>query len=132
MMDDSVKLTVRESTEAAPSKQVTRDANFQVTVEAADGRKITLRKPGVLAQFKMIEMLGGAAAANQVFVNMVLPVTFVVAIDDDPVSRITTRAELDALIQRLDEAGVAKVMEAVPEHFGAQQDPEATKAAVKN
>lgn len=127
-----LKVTLHESTADVPTQQVTRDANFTVEVEASDGRKITLRKPGVLAQFKMIEMLGGAAAANQVFVNMVLPVTFVVAIDGDPVSRITTRTELDALIQRLDEAGIARVMEAVPEHFGAQADPEAAKAAVKN
>lgn len=129
---NDVKVTLHDNAVEAPSKQVTRDANFTVDVETSDGRKITLRKPGVLAQFKMIEMLGGAAAANDVFVNMVLPVTFVVAIDGDPVSRITTRPELDALIQRLDEAGIRAVMEAVPANFGQQQDPEDAKAAVKN
>jgi hypothetical protein len=127
-----LKVTLHDSVADVPTQQVTRDANYSVVVETSDGRKITLRKPGVLAQFKMIEMLGGAAAANQVFVNMVLPVTFVVAIDGDPVSRITTRSELDALIQRLDEAGIEAVMEAVPANFGKQQDPEAAKAAVKN
>lgn len=127
-----LKVTLHDSAVEAPTKQVTRDANFSMDVETSDGRKITLRKPGVLAQFKMIEMLGGAAAANQVFVNMVLPVTFVVAIDGDPVSRVTTRKELDALIQRLDEPGIEAVMEAVPANFGKQQDPEEAKAAVKN
>ncbi|SDX12751.1 hypothetical protein SAMN05518669_103352 [Variovorax sp. YR634] len=129
---ESLKVTLHEAAEAVPSQQVTRDANFTVTVDASDGRKITLRKPGVLAQFKMIEMLGNEAASNQVFVNMVLPVMFVAAIDGEEISRITTRIQLDALIQRLDDAGVEAVMMGVPMHFGSPADPAATKAAVKN
>lgn len=127
-----LKVTLHESAAAAPSQQVTRDANYQVNVDASDGRTITLRKPGVLAQFKMIEMLGGETAANQVFVNMVLPVMYVTAIDGEAVSRITTRIQLDALIQQLDESGIEAVMLGVPMHFGGLADPEATKAAVKN
>jgi hypothetical protein len=127
-----LKVTLHDTTAETPTQQATRDANYQVTVPVSDGRKVTLRKPGVLAQFKMIEMLGAEASANQVFVNMVLPVMFVIAIDGDPVSRITKRPELDALIQRLDEAGIQAVMENVPLHFGAQLDPDAAKAAVKN
>lgn len=127
-----LKVTLRESAAATPSQIATSAAAAEVNVEASDGRTITLRKPGVLGQFKMIEMLGSAAASNEVFVNMVLPVMFVVAIDGEPVSRVTTRAQLDALIQQLDEAGIAAVMQGVPQHFGAPADPEKTKAAVKN
>lgn len=126
---NDLKVTMIEET---PSQQVVRAANAEHTVHDSTGRAITLKKPGVLAQFKMIEMLGPAAASNGVFVNMVLPVTFVVAIDGDSVSRCSTRNELDALIQRLDEHGIQAVMEGVPKHFGAQLDPEAAKDAVKN
>lgn len=127
-MNSPLKVTLMED---APSAVVVKAANVEVVIADAKGRKITLKKPGVLAQFKMIEMLGGAAAANQVFVNMVLPVTFVVAIDGESVSRCTTRNELDALIQRLDEDGIEAVMKGVPEHFG-QPDPEKDAQAVKN
>lgn len=127
-----LKVTLHESATAAPMQQVTRDANFQVVVDVDDGRKVTLRRPGVLAQFKMIEMLGPEASMNSVFVNMVFPITYVIAIDGEQVSRITTRPQLDALIQQLDEAGVKAVVEGVQTHFGAPADPEATKAAVKN
>ena len=127
-----LKVTLHESAAVAPTQQVTRDANFQVVVDADDGRKITLRRPGVLAQFKMIEMLGAETAMNHVFVNMVFPVTYVIAIDGEPISRITTRPQLDALIQQLDEDGIKAVMEGVTLHFGGPANPEATKASVKN
>lgn len=127
-----LKVTLHESAAAVPTQQVTRDANFQVVVDVDDGRKITLRRPGVLAQFKMIEMLGAEASLNSVFVNMVFPITYVIAIDGEPVSRITTRPQLDALIQQLDELGVKAVVEGVQFHFGGAADPEATKATVKN
>lgn len=116
--------------EETPSTQMIKSASAEVVVTDARGRAITLKKPGVLAQFRMIEMLGAAAAANQVFVNMVLPVTFVTAIDGDPVSRCSTRGELDALIQRLDEEGIQAVMEGVPQHFSPpnlEKDAEAVK-----
>ncbi|MEJ7685624.1 MAG: hypothetical protein WKG52_00740 [Variovorax sp.] len=123
-----LKVTMRDE---LPSTQVVRAANFEASVVAPDGRKITLKRPGVLAQFKVVEMLGGAAAANSVFMGMVFPILYVVAIDGEPVTRGTTRLEFDALIQRLDEDGVAAVMNGVNEHFGTP-DPEKDKAAVKN
>lgn len=129
-----LKVTLHESpgAPASPSQVATMAANAEVTVEAIDGRMITLRRPGVLAQYKMIEMLGGNAAANSVFVNMVFPVTYVVAVNGEPVPNITTRPQLDALIQQLDEAGIKAVMEGVQANFGGMTDPEATKVAVKN
>lgn len=133
MTDLKVKLHDSTATApATPSQVVTMGATAEVVVDVEDGRKVTLRRPGVLAQFKMIEMLGGEAAANSVFVNMVFPVTYVVAVDGEAVPRITTRPQLDALIQQLDEAGIKAVMNGVQLHFGGMTDPEATKAAVKN
>ncbi|CAN7329363.1 hypothetical protein LJR084_001923 [Variovorax sp. LjRoot84] len=116
--------------EETPSAQVVKAANAEHVV-VGGGRRITLKRPGVLAQFKVVEMLGGAAASNGVFMGMVFPILYVVAIDGDPVPRCTTRLELEALIQRLDEDGVAAVMNGVEEHWG-NPDPEKDKAAVKN
>nr|WP_251010398.1 hypothetical protein [Variovorax paradoxus] len=113
-----------------PSAQVVKTANAEHVV-VGGGHSITLRKPGVLAQFKVVEMLGANAAVNSVFMGMVFPILYVTAIDGEPVPRCTTRNELDALIQRLDEDGVAAVMNGVQEHFG-NPDPEKDAAAVKN
>lgn len=114
----------------SPSQQAVAKAAAEVTVTDATGRKITLRKPGVLAQYRLIEMLGDTAK-NGVYVRMALPMMYVATIDGDPVAQPARKSELEALIQRLEEPGVACVMEGVAEHFD-KADAEADKAAIKN
>lgn len=125
-MDNDLKVTMLDT----PSAQIVAQALAEVTITDAKGRSILLKKPGVLAQFKLVELLG-ESAMNQVYVNMVLPLIYVASIDGDPVSRITTKVGLEGLIQRLDEEGVTAVAEGVVANFG-KQDPKADEAAVKN
>lgn len=113
----------------SPSQQIVDQAKAEVTVTDAKGRAIVLRKPGVLAQFRIVEMLG-ASASNQAYMGMVLPLLFIGSIEGEPVI-MNTKRELEALIQRLDEAGISTVHAGVQAHFG-DQDPEADQAALKN
>lgn len=108
----------------APSDQLT--AAREIVVNDGQGRGFTLRKPGVLAQFELIEALGDTAR-NEVYMAMVLPLLFVAAIDGAPVVRPGSKAELNALIQRLDEDGIQAVMSGVMANFGS-----ATEEAAKN
>jgi len=123
MGDPKVKVTLN------PSDQIVQQANAEVTVSDERGRVIKLKKPGVLAQFRLIEALG-ETAKNEVYMGMVLPLIFVTSIDDDPVYQPASKREVEALIQRLDEDGIAAVLQGVQENFG-KTDPEADKAAVK-
>ena|SRR5690348_9865160 len=104
---------------ATPSQEATASAvqTFEIT-DAEKNRKITLRKPSVIAQYRLIGLLGNDLASNQVFVAMALPLIYVSAIDDQPVVMPVKYSELEALIQRLDESGVAAVSEGVLKHFG--------------
>lgn len=120
------KLTVNPT----PTEQVIAKASAEVTVHDARGRAITLKKPGVLAQYRLIEMMGDSAK-NEVYMSVVTPLIFVSAIDGDAVAMPANKREVEALIQRLDEEGVAAVVNGVQEHFG-QTDPEKDKAALKN
>lgn len=125
-------VTITEAGDAAQptaSEQLIRLAAAEVATTDPKGRRIVLRKPGVLSQFRLVEMLGDTAS-NKTYVNMVLPITYVGSIDGDPVS-IGTKRELEALIQRLDEDGIVAVAQAVQENFG-EQDTEANKESVKN
>lgn len=120
------KITLQEET---PSQHAIAKANETFNIVDAKGRTITLKKPGVLAQYRLIEALGDSAA-NQTYVSMVLPLIYISAIDGEVEIMPTAKLQVEALIQRLDEEGIAAVMKGVTEHFG-QTDPERDKAAIK-
>ena len=115
--------------ETGPAAQVIAQANAAFVVTDARGREITLKKAGVLAQFRLIEALGDTAK-NEVYVRMAMPLLFVADIDGDPVLPMTRKAEVEALIQRLDDEGIAAVHEGVQAHFGQRNTPEEDKAAL--
>lgn len=123
-MSEQVKVTINP-----PSEQVIAKAGEEVSVTDSRGRVIRLKKPGVLAQYRMIEALG-ESAKNEVYTAMVLPLIFVTAIDSEIVYQPSTKREIEALIQMLDEEGISAVVSSVQSHFGAT-DPEADKAALK-
>jgi hypothetical protein len=124
MNDPKVRLNV------SPSEQVIAKAAQEAEVIDALGRIIVLRKPGPLAQFRVVEAVGNDAAKNEVYMGMVLPLIFVVSIDEAIVPPPVTKAQIEALIQRLGEEGIAAVAEGVYANFG-KQDPEKDKAEIK-
>lgn len=119
-----------ELIQTTPSAEVVAKATAEVTVTDARGRVITLKKPGVLAQFRLVEALG-ESAKNQVYMGMVMPLIYVAAIDGDPVFQPSKKSEVEALIQQLDEDGLTAVMAKAQEAFG-KSDPETDRAALKN
>ena len=131
-MAGDVKVTVKPGqADGSPSAQAVAKGAAEVVVTDSRSRSITLKKPGVLAQYRLIEIVGGESAKNEVYMSMVLPLIFVSAIDGDAVYQPASKRELEALIQRLDEDGVGAVMVGVQENFGAP-NPEGDKAAIKN
>ncbi|MDA8256527.1 MAG: hypothetical protein M0Z99_12955 [Betaproteobacteria bacterium] len=121
------KLTMKDAT---PSEELIAKAAREATVTDSAGRTITLKKPGVLAQYRLVEVLGDSSK-NEVYMGMTMPLIFVSAIDGEPVPQPSTKREVEALIQRLDDHGIAAVMDGVQQNFGTP-DPEADKAALKN
>lgn len=111
-----------------PSEQAVAKAAAAYQITDARGRVITLKKPPVLNQFRLIEMLGDTAS-NTAYVSMVLPLIFVAEIDGEP-PVVSTKLQLEALIQRLDQDGINAILKGVQENFG-QTDPEADREALK-
>lgn len=83
-----------------PSEEIVHRAALSDVIEVG-GKTISIKKPGVLMQFKIVEIVGAKTAENHVFMNMVMPILWVTHIDGLEVPQIVTRLELDALIQRL-------------------------------
>lgn len=129
-----VKVTMNKPAAAeaiTPSAQVVADATAEIVITDARGRRIALRKPGVLSQYRLIDALGPETAKNEVYVQMVLPLTYIASIDGVRVPAFAKKSAIEALVQQLDEDGVAAVMNGVGEHFG-KPDPAADKAALGN
>jgi hypothetical protein len=120
------KVTLTET----PSSQLIAQASKDVSITDDKGRTLVLRRPGVLAQFRLIEALG-ETAKNDVYVRMVLPVLYVHQIDGDVVDALVRKSQVEALIQRLSDEGMSAVMTGVSENFSAR-DPEKDKASLGN
>lgn len=121
-----------ENTQSTPSADLAAKAaaTHDVT-DPVTGIKITIRKPSVLAQYDLIETLGGERSANATYVQMALPIIYVVAINGEPVVQPRKFAEVRALLQRLGDEGIAAVAGGIALHFGAQISSEEAAATVK-
>lgn len=111
--EHSVKVQVVEGAQASAV-----DAPKDITVTDARGRVIGIKKPPFLAQFRLTEGLG-QAASNDAYMNMIAPVLYVASINGDPVATPTTKLQVEAILQRLDEDGYAAVFKGMMEHFDA-------------
>lgn len=113
----------------SPSAQLIAKASQEFDVKDSTGRLFKLKKPGLLAQFRLVECIGDLAK-NEVYFNMCRPLIYVAAIDGDPVLQPTSKLQLDALIQRVEDDGLKAIVDGIVEHFG-MPDPEADKDAIK-
>ena len=96
-------------------------------VTAVSGKKITLKRPEVLAQLRLVDAIG-ESASNRVYLAMCLPLMYVADIDGVPVHLPATKREVEALFQRLDEDGLEAVNEGIAEYFSRKTKEEAAAA----
>ena len=94
---------------STPSEQLLHKALEEETITDETGRTFHMRKPGPLAQFRMIEALGDLAS-NQTYMQMTNPLLYLAAINGVPEPQPQTKDEVEALIQRLGHEGLASVM----------------------
>jgi len=112
-----------------PSQEIVAKAATEVDVTDERGRTLTLKKPGLLAQFRITEAMGPEAAENNAYRAMCMPLLWVVAIDGDRINPPSTKAEIEALIQRVEGDGFVAIQEGIGKHFSgvSQQSVESAK-----
>ncbi len=98
-----------------------------VKVKTAGGREITLRRPPVLAQLRLVDAIGDSAA-NRVYLGMCLPLIYVAQIDGQDVAPLDSKKQVEALFQRLDEDGLAAVSAGVEANFKRDEGAEVESA----
>lgn len=112
-----------------PTSEIIGEAAAEHKITDSKGREITLKKPGVLAQYRLVEVVGDSAT-NQVYMRMVMPLIYVTDIAGKRIFQPINKAELEAIIGQLDDHGIDAVMTGVLEHFGGR-DPDKDKDALK-
>lgn len=120
-----------EVTAAGAAAEVVKAAQAEIQIQDSKGRAILLKRPGVLAQYRLVEAVGKEAAENGTYMAMVMPLMFVASIDGDAVVPPVSKRQVEALIVRLDDPGLDAVMKGVIEHF-APADDSGLKDSIKN
>ncbi|WP_458763567.1 hypothetical protein [Cupriavidus basilensis] len=112
-----------------PSEQIVKEAAKEISATDARGRVIILRKPGPLNKLRFFEAMG-ESSSNPLWAGVVVQLMYVASIDGDAVLTPSTKREIEALYQRLDEDGLDAIGKALPGNFGlsgGEVDEEAVK-----
>lgn len=116
------KVTITQSGPTT-SAQIIAAANATFEEKDRRGRVLTMKKPALLSQFRLTEAMGPETAENGAYRAMCLPLMWLTAIDGEAVNLPTTKLEIEAMIQRLDEDGFVAL------HTGIQKYNETAAAA---
>ncbi|HKO89327.1 MAG TPA: hypothetical protein VJU83_12525 [Burkholderiales bacterium] len=95
---------------------MSRGEEQQVVVTDARNRRIGLKKPGARALCRLLEVLG-ENGKNQMYFAIVAPLMFVREIDGRAIDLPDSRADLERLLDLLEEDGIKAVMHGLKNHF---------------
>ena len=112
-----------------PSARVIAQAQDVAPVTDALGRRLSLRRPTALDKLRLFKAAGPVLAYNQPWLGIALLATSVVAIDEVPVPPPANEAQIEALVARLGDRGLAAVAAALAE---SQAAPAELAAAAGN
>lgn len=92
-----------------PSQQIIRASMQPETLEYVkdSGGKGTLgvRRPGPLAEYRIVEAVGPALSSNQAYMQMINPLIYLESLDGVPEPMPSSKLEIEALLMRLGHAG---------------------------
>lgn len=124
------KITVKQNEELeTPSAMIVKAATQQSTVEDSEGRTIGLRMPKPLQRLRFAAAMG-EDSGNPLWAGMVSLLMYIGSIDGDAVAVPSSKREIEALYQRLDDHGIEAATKGVQEMTG-QRTSEVDEAAAK-
>jgi hypothetical protein len=96
-----------------PSARLIAAAQAAPDVTDTQGRRLTLRRLTALDKLRLFKAAGPVLAQNQPWLGMAILAASVVAIDDVPVPPPVNEAQVEALVGRLGDAGIAAIAAAL-------------------
>ena len=96
-----------------PASSIIVGAAAEQFVHTADGVRLTLRRLNALDKLRLFKAAGPTLAQNEPWLGMAVLACSVVAIDDVPVPTPSTEAQIEAMVARLGDTGIAAVAAAL-------------------
>lgn len=94
---------------ASPSMRIIQEAAREFTVTDAAGRSLCLRRPGALDRLRLFKAVGPVLASNDRYVGYAMLAMCVTSIDGVPQPAPGNEGQLEALVQRLGDAGMVAI-----------------------
>ena len=98
-----------------PSQTILRDAGKTLTAVDASGRRLSLRRLTALDTLRLFKAAGPTLAQNEPWLSMAGLAFSVLEIDGVPQPNPTTETQIEVLIDRLGDAGLAAIADTIKE-----------------
>lgn len=96
-----------------PSASIIASGATTETVVDSAGRCLTIRRLGALDRLRLFKAAGPVLAQNQPWLGMALIASSVAAIDDVPLPPPVNELQIEAMVARLGDSGIAAVAAAL-------------------
>lgn len=96
-----------------PSRRIIHDAHQVVCVRDTQNRKIEFRRPNALDTLRLLKAAGPELSQNEAWLSMASLAFAVTSIDDVPTPQPANEGQIEGLIDKLGDAGVAAIAEAI-------------------
>ena len=123
------KVTLNPQGEAK-AKVEAEPVTDSLVVTDSRGRKLKVKRPELLAEFRFTEAAGAEASANTTWMSMAMPLIYLAELDGELVIPPRTKREIDAAIVVLGREGYMALVGAISDIVEAEAERE--KASVKN
>lgn len=94
---------------ATPSESVVNDAKKVLEATDSLGRRIVVQRPNALTSYRIMKMLGGENARNEVVIGYAMLACSVVSINGEPIMMPNSERQIEAMIDRLGDEGMAAI-----------------------
>lgn len=92
-----------------PSQRIIAEAGREFDVTDAFGRVLRVRRPGALDRLRLFKAVGPALSGNERYVGYAMLAMCLSAIDGVPQPAPSNEGQLEALVQRLGDAGMIAI-----------------------
>ncbi len=93
----------------SPSISIIASSSRTETIVDAQGRRVSIRKLTALDKLRLFKAAGPVLSQNQPWLGMAMLASSVVSIDDVPVPGTVNEQQIEALIARLGDDGIAAI-----------------------